>query len=129
MVMKAKRVLIVEDDLILSLLESKMLTKLGYDVSGTVTTGEKAVQTAVELQPDFIVMDINLEGDIDGLQAARLIRKSSDVPIIFVSGNSDWYQKERHSLQGSSAFVSKPFTPNELNESFKKVAEYEKVHC
>ena len=68
-----KRVLIVEDDLIISLTTEKMVEKLGYQVVGSVTSGEEAVRAAQENRPDVILMDIRLNGSMDGIEATQEI--------------------------------------------------------
>lgn len=108
------KVLIVEDNLILSLLQEKIVTQCGYEVIGKVTTGEEADLICRENSPDLILMDIFLKGELNGLQAARRIWRYSTMPIIFISGNFDLYQKKRDSLTGVHDFITKPFTKNQL---------------
>ena len=116
-----KKVLIVEDNLILSLLEERLLTKMGYKVVGKVTSGEKAVKDFKKLRPDFVIMDISLSGKMDGFEATNRIREYEDVPVIFVSGNSDRYEKICVNKKGYNEFVSKPFTYQDLADPINRL--------
>jgi CheY-like chemotaxis protein len=90
-----KTVMIVEDDLILNLLYESYLEKLGYDAEGELVYGKTAIEIAKRIKPDLILMDISLEGEMDGIDAMTEIRKFSDVPVIYITGNSDPYHVER----------------------------------
>jgi len=111
---KKGRVLIVEDDILLSLVEERLLKKLGYGVAGKAVNGEDAVNMAKDLKPDAILMDISLKGDMDGVQAMELIRKFSNVPVIYLSGNSDKYNMERARKTEYIDYLVKPITPEDL---------------
>ena len=69
----SKRILIVEDELITAMDLKLKLEQLGYEVIDTVSTGEDGIYTAVEKRPDLILMDINLKGDMDGIEASKKI--------------------------------------------------------
>lgn len=116
-----KRVLIVEDNLIISLLEERLLTKMGHKVVGKVSSGENAVKAFRKLNPDFIIMDISLSGEMDGFEATNRIREEADVPVIFVSGNSDRYEKICLKKEGFNEFVSKPFTYKDLADPINRI--------
>ncbi len=116
-----KKVLIVEDNLILSLLEERLLTKMGYNVVGKVTSGEKAVEDFKKFRPDFVIMDISLSGKMDGFEATNRIREYEDIPVIFVSGNSDRYEKICVNKKGYNEFVSKPFTYQDLADPINRL--------
>ena len=117
----SKKVLIVEDNLILSLLEERLLSKMGHKVVAKVTSGEKAVEMFKKLKPDFIIMDISLSGKMDGFEATNRIREFADVPVIFVSGNSDRYEKICLPKEGFNEFVSKPFTYKDLAAPISRI--------
>lgn len=121
MPLSPKKVLIVEDNLILSLLEERLLTKMGYKVVGKVTSGEKAVEDFKKLRPDFVIMDISLSGDMDGFEATNRMREYEDIPVIFVSGNSDRYEKICVNKKGYNEFVSKPFTYQDLADPISRL--------
>ncbi|MEX0608392.1 MAG: response regulator [Balneolaceae bacterium] len=115
-----KTVMIVEDDLILNLLYESYLEKLGYDAEGELVYGKTAIQVAKKIQPDLILMDISLEGEIDGIDAMMEIRKFSDVPVIYITGNSDPYHVQRAKETGYIDYLVKPIEFNDLKESIEK---------
>jgi CheY-like chemotaxis protein len=80
---------IVEDEAITSLYIKSMLEKHNYQVTGTVATGADAVNNITENTPDLVLMDILLDGDLDGIDAARQILEHCDVPIIYLTANAD----------------------------------------
>lgn len=109
-----KKVLIVEDDMLLSLVEERLIEKMGHKVIGKVESGEEAIKKNRELKPDLILMDIVLKGEIDGIQAMEKIRESSDVPVIYLSGNSDRFNYERAKKTGFTEYLVKPVSSNDL---------------
>ena len=86
---KINKILIVEDEMIIAANISLQLTNLGYEVTGIIPRGEEALVHIEQNLPDIILMDINLKGDIDGVEIATLIQKSYKIPIIFLTANSD----------------------------------------
>jgi PAS domain S-box-containing protein len=86
-----------------------MLRRLGYDVPATVGTGDLAIQTALKNQPDLILMDIQLRGNMDGVQAATAITEQMDVPIVYLTANSDGPTLQRAKETGPYGFLVKPF--------------------
>ncbi|MBO6524367.1 MAG: response regulator [Balneolaceae bacterium] len=115
-------VLIVEDDKVLSLLLSKMVDKIGANVIGTCVKGQDAISKAKTLSPDLILMDIMLEDDIDGIDAMLALRRESiDVPVIFITGNSDTYNRERAKQTNYIDYLVKPISFDLLKETIEKV--------
>jgi len=104
------RILIVDDDAIIVHVLSTMLQKKGYLVAGTATTGADAIMNAAELMPDMILMDINLVGTMDGMDAAHYIFQLFHFPIIFVTGISDEKRLERIRVSQPYGIIFKPFT-------------------
>lgn len=115
-----KTVMIVEDDLILNLLYESYLEKLGYDAEGELVYGKTAIEVAKKIDPDLILMDISLEGEIDGIEAMTEIRKFSDVPVIYITGNSDPYHVQRAKETGYIDYLVKPIEFNDLKNSIEK---------
>lgn len=115
-----KTVMIVEDDLILNLLYESYLEKLGYDAEGELVYGKTAIEVAKKIKPDLILMDISLEGEIDGIEAMSEIRKFSDVPVIYITGNSDPYHVQRAKETGYIDYLVKPIEFNDLKNSIEK---------
>lgn len=116
-----KKILIVEDNFVLSMYEEKLLSDMGHLVVGKVPSGEEAVEQFQKLNPDLIIMDISLEGDMNGIEAMNIIREYSDVPAVFVSGNSDLFSKYCKFQKGFNEFVDKPFTSDDLAEPINRI--------
>ena len=108
------RVLIVEDEVIVALELQSHLENLGYEVAGTVTSGEEAVLHADALQPDLVLMDIRLSGKMDGIDAARQIRARYEVPIVFLTAFGDEQTLERAKAVGPFGYLLKPFEERDL---------------
>src|SRR5438270_12312056 len=79
------RILIVEDESIVQLDLQTRLERMGYHVVGIASRGEEAVAKSVELKPDLIIMDVRLDGDMDGVEAARRIRELQGTPVVYVT--------------------------------------------
>jgi CheY-like chemotaxis protein len=103
-----KRALVVEDDMILAMINRKYLEKIGCMVVASVTNGAAAMDAVKEHNPDFVLMDIRLDGELDGIETIRSIRKFSQVPVIYVSGNSEPAIKERAEQTQMHGFLIKP---------------------
>lgn len=115
-----KKVIIVEDDLILNLLYESYLERLGFQTEGELVYGKTAIETAKKINPDLIVMDISLEGEIDGIDAMLKIREFSDVPVIYITGNSDPYHVERAEATNYLDYLTKPIEFEDLKKSVNK---------
>ncbi len=115
-----KKVFIVEDDLILNLLYESYMEKLGFETTGELVYGKTAVDLARKIQPDLILMDIALEGEMDGIQAMQEIRKFSDVPVIYITGNSDPQHRTRAGSTGYLDYLIKPIEFEDLKTSIDK---------
>lgn len=117
-------VLIVEDDRVLALMLRKMVQRMNYDVTGSVTTGEEAVEIAEKDNPDLILMDIMLEGDIDGIEAMKQIKQNISIPVIYITGNSDQTTIDRAKETNYMAYMVKPIAFEELKTQIKKLEKY-----
>lgn len=118
--LKGKKVLIVEDDMIISMVLDRMITKLGHQVVNKVITGENAIKATFELNPDLILMDIQLKDHIDGITAMQEIRTKSDVQVIYITGNSDDYNLSRAKKTNYVDYLVKPIQMNHLEHSINK---------
>jgi len=112
--MDKKKVMIVEDDIIIQKLIQICLNNLGYEVCGNAASGDEAVLYAQQTKPDFVLMDISLSGRIDGIDAAREIKAQSDAKIIFLTAFSDEKIVERAKEIHPAGFILKPFSTNDL---------------
>lgn len=119
---KTQSVFIVEDDAFQVFILEKMIKILGYEVIGKSSTGEEAVQLAVELKPEIILMDISLAGEMDGIDAAAAIQEKISTQFIFVTGNSDAYHRNRAEKIDYSDYLIKPVTKDILERSINKIS-------
>lgn len=108
------RILIVEDEAIVSMDLARRLAHMGYEVAGTARTGEEAVTEARRLEPDLILMDIMLGGKIDGIDAATRIRESLHVPLVYLTAYADEKTLARARITDPFGYVIKPFEDKEL---------------
>nr|WP_320161550.1 response regulator [uncultured Methanoregula sp.] len=111
------RILIVEDDEIIANLITTMLERKGYAVVGKVGSGEEAIRKAAELEPDLVIMDITLSGQLDGVAAARYIFQLFHYPIIFLTAHYDDTLLERAKESQPLGYILKPFTDKDLGSN------------
>lgn len=112
-------VLIVEDEMLIGANISLQLTQLGYKVNGIVPRGEEALEKIRNQQPDIVLLDINLKGDIDGIDTALLMQKEYDIPIIYLTANADEANFNRAKTTNPYAFISKPFKKLDLQRAIE----------
>ncbi|HME45970.1 MAG TPA: HD domain-containing phosphohydrolase [Syntrophorhabdales bacterium] len=117
------RVLVVEDESVVSKDIQESLKGLGYKVCGTAFSGDEAIKKAESLQPDLVLMDIVLKGDIDGVEAAETIRARLHVPVIYLTAYSDEHTLNRAKVTEPSGYILKPFDERELHTTIE-VAMY-----
>jgi signal transduction histidine kinase len=110
-----KSILVVEDENIVAMDLHASLERLGYAVAGCVGTGAQAVESAESLRPALVVMDIHLRGEMDGIEAAALIRRKLDIPVIYVTAHSDDGTLRGAQLSEAYGYVLKPFDERELH--------------
>lgn len=115
------RILIVEDDMIIAANISVQLTNLGYEVIGIETRGEEAILHASANTPDIILLDINLKGSVNGIEAAIQIQKFKRIPIIYLTANSDEATFTKAKATHPYAFISKPFNNLDLQRTIALV--------
>lgn len=108
------RILVVEDDPIIANLIELMLKKLDYTVAGAVSSGEEALGCVVEMQPDLVLMDVNLDGNLDGIETAKLVYSIFTVPVVFLTGSLDGGTIQRAKSAEPFGYLSKPFTKDEI---------------
>lgn len=112
--MTKEKILFVEDDDVLARIISWRLTNLGYQVCGRATSGKEAMELVVQEKPDIVLMDINIQGDIDGVETTEMIKKAFKTPVIYLTSHSDGPTLERAKATQPDGFVLKPFGDNEL---------------
>jgi len=115
------RVLIVEDDLIISLVLDRMVHQLGHELVAKVTKGEKAIEIVQKELPDIILMDIRLAGELDGIETMQEIQKKQHIPVIYITGNNDKRNRERAKHTNYIDFLIKPVTAEQLQQCFVEI--------
>jgi PAS domain S-box-containing protein len=113
--MSKTTILIVEDEGIVAENLHMKLEQLGYAVAGIAVKGEEAIEMALSLKPQLILMDIQLNGQEDGIHAAEMIRAQYDVPVIYLTAHSDPATLARAKLTGPFGYILKPFEVRDLS--------------
>ena len=116
------RVLIVEDELLVAWHLESLAREQNFEVCGLVPDGDGAIEQAIDLDADLVLMDIRLAGPIDGIEAARRIRAQRNTPIIFITAHGDPATRERigRVLPGVPV-LAKPITGERLKEAIAAV--------
>lgn len=109
-----EKILIVEDERMVALDIAKSLKKAGYDIIGSVSTGNSAVQKVKEFNPDLILMDIRIKGEYDGIEAAKKILTDNDIPIVYLTAYTDDNTIERAKSTAPYGYILKPFDERRL---------------
>ena len=112
--MPGEKILLAEDHSEIAREITTILESLGYILAGQADRGEIATQKAEELRPDLVLMEIKLKGQMDGIEAARRIHGSFDIPVVFISAYSDTNDLTSDMLAQAFGFMSKPFETLEL---------------
>lgn len=116
--MQVPRILIVEDEGIVVLDIQRRLEDLGYAVVGHVASGPMAIKKAKQLLPDLILMDIKLQGEMDGIEAAHSIQEL-DIPVIYLTAFADNATLERAKISDPFGYILKPFEQRELHTTIQ----------
>ena len=112
--MTQARIMVVEDETIVARDIALQLTTLGYAPSGHARRGDEAVAMALELRPDLILMDIQLDGGMDGITAAGAIREKTMIPVVFLTAYATDETLDRAKKVQPYGYVLKPFSDREL---------------
>jgi PAS domain S-box-containing protein len=109
------RIMVVEDEGVVALQIKDTLENLGYDVPAVALSGEEAVSKIAGTEPDLVLMDIHLKGELSGIQAARRIHNSLEVPVVYLTAYSDAETLEMAELTEPYGYVLKPFEEKSLH--------------
>ncbi len=112
-----RKVLIVEDDRFISTILSMFIKDLGHKLIGKCETGTEAVEMCKKEKPDVVLMDIHIEGEMDGIQTTEKLKNEFDIPVIYVSSDTSSYIIERAIVTNSYGFLVKPVNKKELGIS------------
>ena len=111
----------VDDELLIQLSLIRLLQRLGYEVVATASSGQEAVEQARECRPEVILLEVRLAGKVDGIEAARQIRKISGAPLIFATASTAALEQDWSQRPGVYRSVAKPFSPSQLQTVIEKV--------
>jgi len=112
--MSQPRIMIVEDERITAEDIHDILTHLGYLVTAVVSSGRDAIREAERTRPDLVMMDIRIQGDMDGIEAARELREQFDIPVVYLTAHADRETLDRAKLAEPLGYLVKPFQEPEL---------------
>jgi DNA-binding LytR/AlgR family response regulator len=113
------KILIVEDQMLIAANIANQLEGIGYEVVGIIPRGEEAVKFVQNEKPDLVLMDINLKGELDGIETAQRMQQDGKIPIIYLTANSDDAHFERAKETNPYAFISKPFKKLDLQRAIE----------
>ncbi len=111
----SKRIMVVEDEAITAMNLRASLEDMGYVVTSTALSGEEAVKNAANDMPDLVLMDISLRGKMDGIEAAGHINDQFNIPIIYLTAQSDVQIMNRIKATQPSGYITKPFYEKEIH--------------
>jgi CheY-like chemotaxis protein len=114
-----KRILLVEDESVFALSLEETLTRIGYTVVGVAMSGEEALTLTERQQPDVILMDVHLQGDMDGIETAHKVKGMYGIPVIFLTAYSDDETIRRIVLTEPGGYLVKPINTRELFASIE----------
>ncbi len=113
------KILIVEDEILVATDIEESLESLGYEVQNSVATGLDAIAEVEKSLPDLILMDINLKGDMTGIEAAKEISNNHNVPIIYLTANADMSTINQAKVALPYGYIIKPFTDKDLQTNIE----------
>lgn len=112
------KVLIVEDETVIAMALEEFVKECGHEVDGNVTSGEDAIRIALKTNPDVVLMDVVLSGELDGIEAADKIQEQTDAAVIFITS-----QKNISDQIGDNILLKKPVNKLVLREAIQKTLE------
>lgn len=121
--MNAAKILIVEDELIPATNIARNLKRKGYIVLSLVKSGEAALEQIAQEQPDLILMDIHLQGAMNGIETAEEILKRYHIPIIYLTAYSDQTTLDRAQQTQPSGYLVKPFKTQQIYEMIEAILQ------
>jgi two-component system, response regulator PdtaR len=113
-------ILIAEDERIIALDLKSTLVQLGYIVAGIARSGIEVIEKAEITKPDLVLMDIMLEGEMNGIEAAKTICKSKSIPIIYITASTDPFTIQQAKNTNPAGILNKPFNTGVLNDAISR---------
>lgn len=117
--MNSVKILIVEDEMIIGAKISMQLTNLGFEVTGILPRGEDAIVHVQETKPDIVLLDIHLKGEINGIETATQLQRLGNIPVIYLTANSDEATFNQAKATRPYAFISKPYKQLDLQRAIE----------
>jgi signal transduction histidine kinase len=117
--MANEKIIVVEDERIVAKDIAKRLKNLGYVVLASVSSGEEAIKKVSETLPDVVLMDIQLKGEMDGIEAAEQIRMDFDIPVIYLTAYADENTLQRAKITEPFGYIVKPFDEKDLHTAIE----------
>jgi len=117
--MNGRRIMVVEDEWVVSDQICRDLNDLGYTVCGTASSGDEAIRKAEAERPDLIIIDIVLKGNMDGIEAAERITSQFDIPVIYLTAYTNRELIERAKQTKPFGYLVKPFIKKELHTNIE----------
>ena len=115
--MTKKKVLIVEDEMIVAMDIRNALRKMDFDITGMASSYDEVIQSISKSRPDIIIMDIHLENSIDGIEIATEIQKIDNIPIIYLTAFTDDDTIKRAVRTNPVGYLNKPFNRDEIKSN------------
>ncbi|OGP58352.1 MAG: hypothetical protein A2V65_09645 [Deltaproteobacteria bacterium RBG_13_49_15] len=109
----------MEDDPVVGLQLEETLKSMGFNVAGRALTGKEAVSMAADLNPDLILMDIVLPGDMDGIEAAEVIKQKHGIPVIFITGHTEEKWVNRAKMVEPFGYIFKPLYDHQIKAAIE----------
>lgn len=114
-----KNILVVEEDKLLACIFKMYIQNLGHNLVGIASSANESIEKCRELAPDLVLMDINLNGEMEGIYATKIIHQTSDTPIIYVTGETSESTLERALDTNIYGYLVKPITKEPLQENIR----------
>ncbi|MBL7884854.1 MAG: response regulator [Bacteroidia bacterium] len=119
--MMKKKIVIVEDEAIVAMENKMNLTVAGFDVIACYSKGEDVLLHVNQMNPDLILMDIKLKGNYSGIDTVERMREKNNIPVLFVTGNSDNTTLQQLKVISNTSYLLKPVLTNDLIIAVKKL--------
>ena len=121
--MKTARIVLVEDERIVALHLQQQLTNLDYEVAGVAASGRAALEHIIRERPDIVLMDIHIEGDMDGIETVSKIPQDLHIPVIYLTAYSEEATLERAQATRPYGYLIKPYSERELHATIQMALE------
>jgi len=118
--MNALKIMIVEDEAIAALATEMMLQRLGCEICCNVASGEEALEALENVRPDLLIMDVRLDGEMDGIETIQRIRRSHNIPVVYVTAYSDDSTQARAEATYPLAYLIKPLDMRLLEHALEQ---------